>query len=251
MFHDTAVPRTLKEQWDLPLVLDYLRGPLFEPLDKATFRNLTRKTVFLLQVASQRRVSWTQACHTSPAYTRFEDDGVTFVPYLPYEKNTTETWSPSPVHILEFRKFSPEDEVYCPIRSLKHYIRVADTLRGPEKALFIKSREPHSRATRATVSGWIRSIIKEAYTASQEDFPPDVDFRAHSTRGVSSTWALVSGVSIQEIMDSAAWKDHRTFGTFYQGDPITRANRNVAFRVLTSAAAVLRTREAERQVHRS
>jgi hypothetical protein len=70
-FYERAVPKPLKEVWNLPFVLDFLAGQIFEPLHKTTFRNLTLKTVFLLLLASGRRVSWIHACHSGTEYTRF------------------------------------------------------------------------------------------------------------------------------------------------------------------------------------
>lgn len=215
-------------------------------MHKAKFRNVVRKTVFLLQLASTRRVSWIHACHTSPFYTRFEDRGVTMVPYLKYDKNQTAEYTPPSVHIPSLRDFSPDDKVFCPVRALKYYCDRADQLRGPEKALFISSVEPHKRARKNTVSGWVRSIIREAYTATKEAFPKDVDLRAHSTRKVGSSWALASGATMTEIMEAAAWKGAGTFGTHYQGHPAPQKG-TVPFKILASAAATLRERDKRKK----
>ena len=42
--------------WDLPLVLSFLRGPPLEPLSSCSLRDLTRKVLFLLSLATARRV---------------------------------------------------------------------------------------------------------------------------------------------------------------------------------------------------
>ena len=52
------IPRPL---WDLDKVLSYLRGPPFEPLQDADLRSLTKKTLFLLALASVKRVGELQA----------------------------------------------------------------------------------------------------------------------------------------------------------------------------------------------
>jgi len=104
LFHTKAVPKPLSELWDLPLVLDYLSGRNFEPLGHASFRNVTRKAVFLVTLASGRRVSWVHACHRTSAFTRIEKDGITFLPYLKYDKNQTMNFTPSKVFIPSLKK---------------------------------------------------------------------------------------------------------------------------------------------------
>ncbi len=39
--------------------------------------------------------------------------------------------------------------------------------------------------------------------------------RAHSTRGIASSWAWSSGVSIAEICAAAGWASPSTFARFY------------------------------------
>ena len=43
--------------WDLSRVLSFLRGPPFEPLSSCSLRELTRKVLFLLALATAHRVS--------------------------------------------------------------------------------------------------------------------------------------------------------------------------------------------------
>ena len=47
--------------WDLVEVLEYLKSLVFEPLHQSSLRDLTRKTLFLVTLASAKRVSELQA----------------------------------------------------------------------------------------------------------------------------------------------------------------------------------------------
>ena len=47
--------------WDLPTVLNFLRSSPFEPLSSASLRDLTRKTLFLIALATAERVGELQA----------------------------------------------------------------------------------------------------------------------------------------------------------------------------------------------
>ena len=243
IYHHQAVPKPLKEPWDLTLILDYLAGPLFEPPDKASFRNLARKTVFLLQLASGRRVSWTHALNTDRGFTRFDQGGVTFVPYLAYEKTQTSFRSSEPIYMASLKNFSPDDKVHCPVRALKFYLKRAEPVRGPEKATFLTSIEPHQRASKNTVSSWIKSVIQDAYKAGQEDLPENVDMRAHSTRKTAASWAHCAGISIEEIMLAADWKRQYTFASFYLSRLALDKSR-FSTGVVTTAAASLRERKS-------
>ena len=47
--------------WDLPTVLTYLRSSSFEPLSFISLRDLARKTLFLISLATAKRVGELQA----------------------------------------------------------------------------------------------------------------------------------------------------------------------------------------------
>ena len=47
--------------WDLIKVLDFLRSSVFKPLTNASLRDLTRKTLFLVALATAKRVGELQA----------------------------------------------------------------------------------------------------------------------------------------------------------------------------------------------
>jgi site-specific recombinase XerD len=65
MFNTRPPRRSEVPPWDLNTVLDYIKGPPFEPLKQATLKNVTLKTVFLLALASARRCSELHALSAS------------------------------------------------------------------------------------------------------------------------------------------------------------------------------------------
>ena len=54
--------------WDLDKVLEFLSGPPFEPLAKASFLDKTKKALFLLTMATAKRVSELQALSFSVSF---------------------------------------------------------------------------------------------------------------------------------------------------------------------------------------
>ena len=236
IFHTLAVPRKLRDPWDLPLVLECLSRRPYEPLQGASLRNLTLKTVFLLQVASARRVSWTYSCRVDPAHLQLNKQGVRLFPQLALDKNQTESYSPGSVYIPSLKEISPDDRLHCPVRALKFYLDRTKSIRGDQRALFITSQEPYKAAAKNTIAAWVRAVIRDAYSRRNRVIPDNLDMRAHSTRSVATSWAEISGVSLPEIMDAAAWSTPVTFVNVYLKDlPFTRGR--FAAGVLTTAAA--------------
>ena len=78
---------------DLSLVLSFLWGPPFEPLASCSLRDLTRKVLFLLSLATVRRVGELQAL--SAQVSSSGDD--LFLSYLPEFRAKTES-SIRPLH---------------------------------------------------------------------------------------------------------------------------------------------------------
>ena len=54
--------------WDLDKVLEFLSGPPFEPLARASFLDKTKKALFLLAMATAKRVSELQALSFSVSF---------------------------------------------------------------------------------------------------------------------------------------------------------------------------------------
>ena len=58
----------LAPSWDLAKVLEALRSPPYEPLAEASFRELSKKTIFLLSLATAKRVGELQEVHRWVAF---------------------------------------------------------------------------------------------------------------------------------------------------------------------------------------
>ena len=238
LFVVSARPRTLNETWDLPTVLKYLAGPPFEPIHTAPLRSVAVKTAFLLQLASARRGSWVHSCRIDACHLRWENGGVRLLPSLLLDKNQSVSFTPSEVFLLSLKEFSPEDKVHCPVRALKWYLELTKPLRGDEKALFIRSREPYTKATKSTVAGWVKEAIAGAFSHLPKERRQRMGIRAHDTRGVATTWATMAGVPFEAIMDAAAWSRPQTFAQFYLKDlPATKGRFSRAVLVTAGTAS--------------
>ncbi len=72
---------------------------------------------------------------------------------------------------------------------------------------------PRHTGAEALQARWIIDTIKLAYSSLGQLCPMRV--RAHSTRGIASSWAWSSSVSIAEICAAAGWALPSTFARFY------------------------------------
>ena len=82
-------------------------------------------------------------------------------------------------------------------------------------------------ASKQTISNSIVQAIATAYQV--RNLPSPMTVRAHSTRGMASSVALLSGVSLQEICEAAGWATPHTFICFYSLQlPVTPGARVLA-----------------------
>lgn len=128
--------------WDLAKVLEYIRRPPFEPLRNATFRDLTKKVLFLIALATARRVGELQAVSETVSF-RGSDAFLSFLPE--FQAKTEREDNPLPRSFMikalnEFVENLTEELVLCPVRALKIYLdRTKDIVHRP-RSLFVSPK---------------------------------------------------------------------------------------------------------------
>lgn len=225
------VRKPLVPSWELPTVLEALSGLPFQPLECADLRVLSLKTILLLALTSARRISEFQALSVHTSCLQFSPDygkvmlrpNPAFVP-----KVSDSAYSCSTLELLAFHPppYAGEDEKrlnsLCPVRALRIYI---DRTKGFRKSnqLFVSWAPSHrGRAlTRQRLSHWVVEAIVLAYES--RGLQPPEGLRAHSTRGMATSWALFKGTSVRDICAAASWASPHTFIRFYRLD-VTEAS---------------------------
>ena len=132
-----------------------------------------------------------------PGHLRWENSGVRLIPSASFlAKNQTESTGQIEffLPVISSHSAVSEDKVWCPVRALKWYLDRTSALRA-SNSLFVTTIAPHRAASKDTISRWIVSAIKSAGSEALVTGP----MRAHDTRSVSTSWALVNGVSVEEI----------------------------------------------------
>lgn len=110
--------------------------------------------------------------------------------------------------LVSLQAFLADDSI-CVFSYLNEYVSRTAPLRGQVTSLFITFKKPHAKASKDSVSRWIKTVMKEAGLNTQL-------YRPHSVRSASSSAASRGGAPIQDILDTAGWASSSVFGKFYK-----------------------------------
>eukprot|EP00079_Xenopus_tropicalis_P023183 XP_012815376.1 PREDICTED: uncharacterized protein LOC105946832 [Xenopus tropicalis] len=228
--------------WDLNLVLRSLQEAPFEPLATIPLLWLTWKTIFLVAIASARRVSELSALSCQRPFLTFHNDRAVLrtVPtfllkvvtkFHLNQEITLPTFCPQPQNPKEKALHSLD-----PVRALKFYLERTNHIRTTQ-SLFILPRGPHkgSPASKVTISRWIKEAIRRAYLAKGKPSPLQV--RAHSTRAVSTSWAFRNRASAEQLCKAATWSSIHSFTKFYNFEVFAADSAHFGRKVLQAAVA--------------
>ena len=169
---------------------------------------------------------------------RWENGGVRLLPSLLLDKNQSVSFTPSKVFLLSLKEFSPDDKVHCPVRALKWYLGLTKPLRGVEKALFIQSREPYTKATKSTVAGRVKVAIagggSRTFLRSGGNIWASKPMTLEGLQLLGLQWPECH----EAFMDAAAWSRPQTFAQFYLKDlPATKGRFSRAVLVTAGTAS--------------
>ena len=174
--------------WDLSKVLTYLVSPAFEPLSQASFRALTLKTLFLLALATAKRVGELQALSSIVTFVG-EDACLSYIPqFVAKSESLTRSIHRSFLvkSLADFAAGLDTDLLLCPVRALRLYLLWARSLSPCHHRLFVSPRR-HSRAmSKNAVLFFLREVISAAGAAR----PQVGSLRAHEVRSVSTSVAF-------------------------------------------------------------
>ncbi len=196
-------PRTVPP-WNLPNIPRALKGSRFEPLQSLSLRVLSLKTALLLALPSVKRVGDLLALSVNPACLEFgpNNSKVVLKPRLGYVPKVLST--PFRAQVITLSMFSPptgsQESLLCPVRALRVYIERSASYKKSEQ-LFVGfgNRAKAGPVTKQRISRWLVDAITLAYSSSGLQCP--IGVRAHSTRGIASSWA--------------GWSSPSTFARFY------------------------------------
>ena len=189
--------------WEVQTVLDYILA-LGENKNLA-LKQLTMKTAMLLAMACAGRSS--DLCAFDIRYMRMESEKVTFT-LAKLTKSRRKGKPPLKIEMTALR----ENLNLCVRSTLQVYLERTSQFRersdGSRNQLFLSFVEPHRPVVPCTIAGWLVKLMTQAGINTEE-------FKAHSTRGASTSKAAAMGLSVKEIMNMAKWKHEATFYNHY------------------------------------
>ena len=170
------VNRSLALKWDLAFVLTYLCKDSFEPMNKSSLLHLSIKKSFLFTMATARRASEIHAFTIDEEHFRFSFvDGSlilrTQVDFL--VKNQLPDKAPESITIPRLSNICQRHDfnnLLCPIRAVKIYLKRTKSMRCPRSRLFIPTKGNHD-IKNSTSSNWVKFAIKMAYQSISERQP--------------------------------------------------------------------------------
>ena len=146
--------------WDLDAVLRHLMSSAFEPLESVSLRTLTKKTLFLVSLATAKRVSEIQALSKSVAAID-NDLVVSFQPHFIAKTERVDAPVPCSFRVLSLREFAgdlEEGSFLCPVRALNIYLRRMSSVVVRASSLFMSPRFPSRLISKNAVSYFLREV---------------------------------------------------------------------------------------------
>ena len=164
--------------WDLLTVLTFFRSSPFEPLSNASLRDITRKTLFLVALATAKRVGELQALSRIVSFSS-SSAGLSYVPEFVAKTETATRPLPRTFEVKSLSDFAagfPEELLLCPVRSLSAYVVRTAQFVNRLRRLFVSPRCPSRAMSKNGISYMLREVIVQSGASSQSDQAP----KAHS-----------------------------------------------------------------------
>ncbi len=182
-------------QWSLPLVLSYLEGAPFEPLEEAYLENLTRKTVFLIVLASRRCRSEVHSFLGLPSAVSFSDpqEWVTLIELPGFLAKIQALTGSSPlikILALTTRKGTFDLDCFlCPVWALKLYlVHVFSVFRGSRHRLFFNLDLAGTEEIHADyITKRVCSVVSDAYASAEGVALPEGKIHLHEMLALASS----------------------------------------------------------------
>ena len=213
---EISAPRPLHHSppWDLDKVLEYLSGPPFEPLAEASFRNKTRKALFLLTMATAKRIGELQALSFSVSH-RGDDLVLHYDPFFSGENRIGVNPLPGSVIVQSLADFVGDlsERVLCPVRAIRYLGRAARSVEFTPSRLFVSPSDPKRTLSENAMSFFLSKLITESGAVSSL-VPP----RAQDICGIAPSLNCYSNLSISAIKEASPWKSTRVFAMRYLTD---------------------------------
>ena len=162
--------------WDVSLVLQSLTGAPYEPLRTCEERFLAQKTLFLLALASAKRIGELHALSYRVSHTRNWGE-VSFSFVTDFVAKTQDPSFLAPrfegfsVPALPNARNNRNGRLLCPVRAVRVYLDRTAPHRPRCERFFVTAGRSKKEIAKTTVSFWLRKTISRAYELSGTALP--------------------------------------------------------------------------------
>ena len=176
-FAKTCSPQDLRPPaWDVALVLQSLTNQPYKPIREAEERFLAHKTLFLIALASAKRVGELHALSYRVSHsTDWKEVSFSFVPAFVAKTQDQSSFDPRfetfTVPALPKSSSSPNRRLLCPVRAVKRYLDRTSQHRPRCERLFVTSGRTKKEISKNTVSS-VCKVISLAYQLLGKPLPP-------------------------------------------------------------------------------
>ena len=229
--------------WDVALVLQSLIGAPYEPLRTCEERFLAQKTLFLLALASAKRIGELQALSYCVSHSRSWAE-VSFSFVLGFVAKTQGPSSLAPRFegftvpaLLNTRK-NRNGRLLSPVRAVRCYLDRTAAHRPRCEQLFVTAGHSKKEISKTTVSFWLPKTISRAYELSGSEQPVPVP-RARETRGITPSLLFKRNFAVDQVLKAGTWRRHTTFMRHYLRDLAHRSLDTFHLGPVVAAQAVV------------
>ena len=205
--------------WDTSLVLQSLTRAPYEPLQTCEERFLAQKTLFLLALASAKRIGELHALSYSVSHTRDWGE-VSFSYVTVFVAKTQDPSSLAPrfegfsVPALPNTRNNRNGRLLCPVRAVRRYLDCTAAHRPRCDRLFVTAGHSKKEISKTTVSFWLRKTISRAYELSGTALPVPAP-QARETRGIAPSLLFKKNFAVDQVLKAGTWRRHTTFTRRY------------------------------------
>ena len=204
--------------WDLSRVLRSLKEAPYEPLRSASERLVAQKALFLVALASSKRIGELHGLSFRVSHSSDWDRvGLTFVPG--FVAKTQDPSSSDPrfegFSIPKLPRAQTDARLLCPVRALRRYLECTEPHRPRFERLWLATGVSKREISKNSISFWIRQVISRAY-GDAADAPPNP--KARELRGLGPSLLFKKNFSVEAVLKAGTWKRQSTFTRFYLRD---------------------------------
>ena len=215
-------------QWDLNVVLRFMKRGAWADTARLGARELTLKLVFLLSLASGKRCGELHAIENRVLKVTGNWDEVALRPVPEFVGKTHHatqgrgTFKEIVIPSLAKLGEASADTALCPVHTLRQYVHTANQYRSPsQKRLIISWVQGRTGdISKQAISHYLRAAVVEAHrdienvTVSAEAF----NIRPHDIRGVATSLQALSNCPMEDILKAGVWSSPSTFIKHYVKD---------------------------------